>query len=63
MSDKYEKLARKDGWVAEEEMHPGPVVHHGVVHPLGWWAPDWKAAYFGYGNHKHLPRPLTEGPK
>jgi hypothetical protein len=40
----YEAQARAYGWMTDEEKHPGTGPYHGVVHPDGWWAPDWKAA-------------------
>lgn len=38
-----EIAARALGWVTEFERH-GVDDHHGVVHPRGYWAPDWRAA-------------------
>lgn len=38
-----ETQARALGWMTEEERH-GVNDHHGVVHPDGYWAPDWQAA-------------------
>jgi len=42
--DLWEAKARADGWITEEEKYPGPHAHYGVVHPEGWWAPDWECA-------------------
>jgi hypothetical protein len=48
----FEAKARALGWVTDEEKYPGPFAHHGVVHPDGWWAPDWESACKGFGDHK-----------
>jgi hypothetical protein len=40
----HEAKARAAGWVTDEEKHPNTGPYRGVVHPDGWWAPDWKAA-------------------
>lgn len=39
----FETQARALGWMTEEERH-GVNDHHGVVHPDGYWAPNWQAA-------------------
>jgi len=56
----YETKARHDGWVTYAEKYPYDALTSGVCHPDGWWAPDWKRAWEGYGDHKDLPRPLTK---
>lgn len=51
-----ERQARVDGWQTEAERH-GVDDHHGVVHPDGWWAPDWASAVKGFGDRAVKLRP------
>lgn len=48
--------ARALGWLTEEERH-GVNDHHGVVHPQGWWQPDWESAVrFSHSSLHFMPR-------
>ena len=40
----FEGSARALGWMRDQEMHLGTGWSNGVVHPQGWWAPDWQEA-------------------
>ena len=53
----YEAEARANGWVTEKEKYPQLSVYEGVVHPDGWWAPDWQSACKGFGDHAVRLRP------
>jgi hypothetical protein len=40
----FETEARAKRCLTEKERYPEIPVHNGVVHPDGYWAPDWKSA-------------------